>query len=124
MYGIGAYHLGDILGDAYFKEVLYLDFKDEKKHTKHGLHLANTGGAYLMFTKGLLGIHTIGGLFIHPFKSDIYQDISYRFTYQGVDVYMKLNTKTLSIEVSKPLEMTLWNKKIHVEKRFETERIQ
>ena len=124
MYGIGAYHLGDILGDAYFKEVLYLDFKDEKKHTKHGLHLANTGGAYLMFMKGLLGIHTIGGLFIHPSKSDIYQDISYRFTYQGVDVYMKLNTKTLSIEVSKPLEMTLWNKKIHVEKRFETERIQ
>ena len=123
MYGIGAYHLNDPIGDDYFKEVLYLDFNDLKKHTKHGLHLANTGGAYLMFLKGLLGIHTIEGLCINPSRSEMYKEITYRFTYRGVDVFIDLKGDLLFIEVSKPLEITIWNQKIGVIKTFKTERV-
>jgi hypothetical protein len=76
-----------------------------------------------MFLKGLLGIHTIGGLCINPSRSEMYKEMTYRFTYRGVDVSIDLKGDLLLIEVSKPLEITIWNQKIGVTKTFKTERV-
>ncbi|MFP4178407.1 MAG: glycoside hydrolase family 65 protein, partial [Acholeplasmataceae bacterium] len=48
IYGIAAYAVGKSkLGYEFFRETCFLDFHNRKKHTQHGLHVANMGATYL-----------------------------------------------------------------------------
>jgi alpha,alpha-trehalose phosphorylase len=123
MYGIGAYHIGNSkLGDTYFEDVLMLDIKDEKNHTKNGLHLANAGGAYLVFLRGLLGIYTIHGLSISPAKDSIHEEISYTFLYQQQPIQIHVQTNTITIIVNKPLDVKIYHKLYHIQDTLTLER--
>ena len=100
-----------------------IDIKDDKKHTKNGLHLANTGGAFLMVLKGLLGIHTIGGLSIKPAKSYITEKMHYEFIYQNQQISVEIAHDYVMVSLEKPIKVKIYNKTYENQVNLKVERL-
>lgn len=116
MYGISAYKLqDDELAYRYFKEALFIDLDDERNHSKHGLHLANIGGTYLMLTYGLFGIRIHEGLSISPVKQRQLHNAKLRIEYKNIEVRLELNEEYLCVEAERPVDIMIYNELIHVD---------
>ena len=115
-YGIAAYRLGhDDLGFEYFKEMCNFDLKDLKNHTRHGLHVANIGGTYLMFIHGLFGLSlTQEGINIAPLKQKDIGEIETHIKYQGKSILLKIADDTLTILTEDEVNIKVYSKPVTI----------
>lgn len=98
IYGIAAYGLNQIeLANQYFKDTLYIDLNDEKNHSKHGLHMANIGGTYLLLIYGIFGIRFDKNLSIDPIRNLNFEEIKLNLKYRGSVLHLELNQKHLKL---------------------------
>jgi len=117
IYGIAAYKLGNhALGYEYFKEVSELDLIDQRKHTRHGLHLANLGGSYLMLMYGILGLRMNDILTINPVDQDELTYYKVNLTYQGSKLVVEHHEKTITISTDIPIKLKVYGSIVEVEK--------
>jgi len=117
IYGIAAYKLGrHELAYEYFKEVSELDLIDQRKHTKHGLHLANLGASYLMLMYGILGLRMHSILSINPVWQEELSYIKVNFTYQDSNLVIEYQDQSITLSTDKPIKLMVYGKTIDVEK--------
>jgi alpha,alpha-trehalose phosphorylase len=117
VYGIAAYKLGrSYQGYQYFHEVTEFDLFDRKKHTKHGLHLANLGGSYMMLIYGLIGLRMEETLSIEPVDQQEIKSYKVHFSYQGSNLVVDYNYNQMTISTDKPIKLKVYGKVIVVEK--------
>ena len=115
-YGIAKYRLGQSkIASEYFMSIASLDFKDLKNHTRHGLHMANAGGSYLMMTLGLLGLVFGETLTLRPAKQKEIDYYELTFTYQSILIHVCYQKETFSITTSGPLDIIYYDEALHVE---------
>jgi alpha,alpha-trehalose phosphorylase len=109
IYGIAAYQLNQHdLAYEFYLDVVGIDLNNTKKHTQHGLHMANMGGAYLMMIYGLFNIKLNTVLTLSPIKQETIQRIETTIKYQGCTINLALDTQRLKITVDKPIEMLIY----------------
>jgi alpha,alpha-trehalose phosphorylase len=117
VYGIAAYKLGrSYQGFQYFHEVTEFDLFDRKNHTKHGLHLANLGGSYMMLIYGLLGLRMEEILSIDPADQQEIQSYKVHFSYQGSNLVIDYHHDQVTISTDKPIKLKVYGKVVVVEK--------
>lgn len=115
MYGIAAYGLGrSDLGKEFLLDSLHIDLKDTKRHTQHGLHMANMGGGYLLLAYGLLGIRLERTLVIAPVYQDHFTEVSLTFLYQGCALSVEVKENHVEITTDKPILIQLFDKQVLV----------
>ena len=115
IYGIAAYQLNQHdLAYEFYLDVIGIDLNNTKKHTQHGLHMANMGGAYLMMIYGLFNIRLNVILAISPIKQETIKRIETTIKYQGSTINLVLDSKLLKITVDKPIEMMIYDELILV----------
>jgi len=126
IYGIAAYRLGlDDLAYQYFQEVAQLDLLDFKKHTRHGLHVANLGGSYLMLAYGLFGIRIEDTLRIDPALQHQIAQAKTTFMYHGIELSIELMDQRITLVSSSPIDVMIYDELVHVNKvtTFEVKQI-
>jgi len=112
-YGIAASWMGsDVLTKTYFDDVANLDLIDSKRHTRHGLHLANMGGSYLMVALGLFGIRLGDELAIDPHPFAGWKKGSLRMTFQGVRIHLQLDPSLLRVATDRPIPIWICGRRI------------
>ncbi len=117
IYGIAAYKLGrHALAYEYFKEVSELDLIDQRKHTRHGLHLANLGGSYLMLMYGILGLRMHAILTVNPVDQEELSYYKVHFTYQGARLVIEQQDKMITISTDTPIKLRVYGSIVDVEK--------
>lgn len=117
VYGIAAYKLGrSHQGYQYFHEVAEFDLFDKKEHTKHGLHLANLGGSYMMLIYGLLGLRMEEVLVIDPVDQEDIKTYKVHLTYQGSNLVIDYNNDRFTVSTDKPIKLMVYGKEVVVEK--------
>jgi len=110
MYGIAAYALGlSDLGDEFFVDSLQIDLQDTKKHTQHGLHMANMGGNYLLVAYGLLGLRIEKHLRIAPAPESRFTHISLSIHYQGRQISITSDKDHFTVTTDGPLMIQLYD---------------
>jgi alpha,alpha-trehalose phosphorylase len=116
MYGIAAYGLGrSDLGKEFLMDSLHIDLKDTKRHTQHGLHMANMGGGYLLLAYGLLGIRLERILKIAPVYQDYFTEVSLKFRYQGCVLSVEVKENKVEVTSDKPILIQLFDKQVLVD---------
>lgn len=99
MYGIAAYRLNDAtLGKDAFDDVLKIDLRNARKHTQHGLHMANIGGSYLLVMYGLFGCVVKDEVSFNPRPLVSFDFVSTRIQIQGVVVDLRLERDLFSLK--------------------------
>ncbi|MCD4827297.1 MAG: hypothetical protein K8Q99_05925 [Acholeplasmataceae bacterium] len=117
VYGIAAYKLGrSFQGYQYFHEVTEFDLFDKKKHTKHGLHLANLGGSYMMLIYGLLGLRMEEVLSISPVDQTDIKHYKVHLSYQGSKLVIDYEDNQVTISTDNPIKLRVYGKMFIVEK--------
>lgn len=108
IYGIAAYAVDKSkLGYEFFKETCFLDFRNRKKHTQHGLHVANMGATYLMVIYGLFNLRLEETLEIRPRIQESFTHYAITIRYQGVICDLKVDEDELEIVTTGPLNMRI-----------------
>ncbi len=119
IYGIAAYHLGKSeLAYQYFQELSLLDLEDKKRHTQHGLHMANLGGSYLMLIYGLFGVRIGEYLSIDPPMQEQIKLAEVTIRYQSVKLNLKIEKNVLSLVSDLPIKLKVYGKIITVDKDY------
>ncbi len=99
MYGIAAYRLNDsTLGKSAFEDILKIDLHNARKHTQHGLHMANIGGSYLLVMYGLFGCVVNEEVSFNPRPLTSFDFVSTRIQIQGVAVDLRLERDNFSLK--------------------------
>jgi alpha,alpha-trehalose phosphorylase len=99
MYGIAAYRLNDsTLGKSAFDDILKIDLHNARKHTQHGLHMANIGGSYLLVLYGLFGCVVNEDVSFNPRPLTSFDFVSTRIQIQGVAVDLRLERDIFSLK--------------------------
>lgn len=99
MYGIAAYRLSDsTLGKSAFEDVLKIDLHNARKHTQHGLHMANIGGSYLLVMYGLFGCVVNEDVSFNPRPLTSFDFVSTRIQIHGVAVDLRLERDIFSLK--------------------------
>jgi alpha,alpha-trehalose phosphorylase len=115
IYGIAAYAIDKSkLGYEFFKETCFLDFHNRKKHTQHGLHVANMGATYLMVLYGLFNVRLEETLAISPRRQESFTYYAITIRYQGVICDLKVEDDILEITTSGPLNVRIDQKDVLV----------
>lgn len=106
VYGMIAAKLGDIeKAYAYFKKTIRLDLDDLHGNTKDGLHVANSGGAYMFVPFGFGGLRIKEQLILNPVLPKAWKGYKFRFLYHGqvvtvsVSDIVKITCKGLRITI-------------------------
>ncbi len=121
IHGIAAYQIGYTdLAYEYFKKVAELDFRDNHNRTQHGLHVANLGGSYLMLLYGILGFRFSEVLTLNPVYQEQITHMKTAFTYESTHIKISIENDYLKIEVDKPINIHLYDRKFKIEHTFET----
>ena len=121
-YGIAHYRMGQsALGFDNFKSVAMLDFIDAKKHTKHGLHMANAGGSYLMVMLGLVGLTFDKTLTLNPVSQTELPSYRVAFMYQQTHILLEQDKNHIHLTVSNPIWVTIYGQRIHVDQHHSFE---
>ncbi len=116
IYGIAAYNLNlEELGLEFFKDSLNIDLTDATRHTRHGLHMANMGGTYLLLIYGLLGLRLEKQLRIAPAYQNHFKEISIGILYQGSKIKIHVKDHVVTVTSDKPIRIRLFDEDILVE---------
>lgn len=84
VYGMIACRLGDVeKAYGYFKKTIRLDLDDLHGNTKDGLHVANSGGAYMFVPFGFGGLRIDEQLVLNPVLPKAWKGYKFKFMYQG-----------------------------------------
>lgn len=114
-YGIAKYRLGETKqAFEYFESIAELDFLDLKQHTKHGLHMANAGGSYLMVMYGLLGLQFGPHLVLAPVRQSEIKSIDVSFRYQGCALQITVENNTICIKTDHPIQICVYGETMSV----------
>ena len=115
VYGIAAYRLNQHkLGHEFYLDVVGIDLNNTKKHTQHGLHMANMGGAYLMMIYGLFNIKIDSVLTLNPIKQKTISRVETTIIYQGCRINLMLSPDQLKITVDEPIQMLIYDELVLV----------
>jgi len=104
----------------YFNEQLRMDTDNTLSNTHHGLHVANMGGTYLTIVSGFLGLRTNNGLSVRPYCPSEWRGYQVNLEYRGVSLSFEVKN-TLRIKVSKPIDLWIYGKQIHINDSYEQE---
>lgn len=120
IHAIMAFRLGRLdLGYAFLDDILQMDLENTHKNTHHGLHIANSGGIYLVFIFGLLGLRIKpDGLVIRPRLPKEIHGVSLTLHYQGTMIDITLDDQ-IRLQVSKPLSIGIYTDIIHVSEAYQ-----
>lgn len=89
----------------FFNETLRLDLDNLHHNTKDGLHIANTGGAYMGIVYGFGGFRIKDqGISIRPVKPEAWPSYTFRLNYRGQLISVKVGG---SIVITSESEMTI-----------------
>jgi len=113
VYGMIASKIGRV-EDAYnyFKKTVRLDLDDLHGNTKDGLHVANTGGAFMSIPYGFAGLRIKDdGLHFKPIKPKAWESYTFRLNYKDFVVTVKVSDK-LIITSEEEIKVIV-NNKVH-----------
>jgi len=115
IHSIIAFRLGNTdLGFSFLSDILGMDLENKNKNTHHGLHIANSGGIYLVLLYGIIGLRIHEDcLLIRPHLPEEMKGISTKINYRGIDIDITLG-KTINIRVSQPITLGIYNDFIQV----------
>lgn len=103
----------------FFKKTLRLDLDNLHHNTKDGLHIANTGGAYMGMVYGFGGFRIKPeGIVIRPLKPKAWDSYTFRLNYRGQLVTVQV-ADTIVVTCDKPIQLTIYNKEYQVSGRLE-----
>ncbi|OQB24217.1 MAG: Alpha,alpha-trehalose phosphorylase [Firmicutes bacterium ADurb.Bin182] len=79
----------------YFKKAVATDMEDIQGNTKHGLHIANMGGAWLAVTAGFAGLRIReNGLHFRPRCPKNWKSFAFKLQYRESEFQITINTNT------------------------------
>ena len=89
------------LGYRYFEQALRVDLDDRHRNTADGVHVASAGGVWLAIVHGFGGLREDGDrLSFDPKLPAHWSSLTYRMSWRGSDVEVRLETGALIISAS------------------------
>ncbi len=120
MYGIAAFALGEHdLAYHFMKDTCALDLEDTRRHTRHGLHVANMGGTWLMVAYGLFGIRLEKVLAIEPVVQDIFKQVELRIIWKQARIKLILSADKFVVSTDRPIQVSIQGETIEIHHHHE-----